>query len=249
MTTLHDSYTQIFGNKARVLAVFSHPDDADFFAGGTIARLCADGKEVRVVKMTSGNKGSKQNAFTEEGLIQTREAEDRNAMRVLGIKDEHNIYLRLGDGEVENNITTIGLIANQIRHFKPDLVITHNPEVSIVRFSKEISHVNHRDHRNTGQSTIDAIYPYSRDILFFPDQLVDSLAASHSTHELLLTDSYNHPDEVFINITDTYAKRVEALTKHASQFAGELAKDLSDMYTHSAASAGNWERFRHVVVF
>lgn len=247
MDVLTDSYTQLFENKARIMAVFSHPDDADFFAGGTIARLCADGKQVRVVKMTSGNKGSKQTEFTEQGLIETRESEDRNAMRILGVKDENNIYLRLGDGEVDNSISTIGLIANQIRQFKPDLIITHNPEVSIVRFSKEVSHVNHRDHRNTGQSTIDAVYPYSRDILFFPEQLKD--ATSHSTHELLLTDSYNHPDEVFINITDSYSKRVEALKQHASQFAGDLAKDLSDMYTHSNSAEGNWERFRHVVVF
>ena len=247
MDVLTDSYTQLFENKARIMAVFSHPDDADFFAGGTIARLCSDGKEVRVVKMTSGNKGSKQNEFTEQGLIETREAEDRNAMRILGVKDENNIYLRLGDGEVDNTNTTIGLIANQIRQFKPDLIITHNPEVSIVGFSKEVSHVNHRDHRNTGQSTIDAVYPYSRDILFFPEQLKD--AVSHSTHELLLTDSYNHPDEIFINITAYYSKRVEALRQHASQFAGDLAKDLSDMYTHSNSAEGNWERFRHVVLF
>jgi LmbE family N-acetylglucosaminyl deacetylase len=244
---LIDNYQKIFKDKNKVMAVFSHPDDADFFAGGTIARLCADGKEVRVVKMTSGNKGSKQSAFTEQDLIETREAEDRSAMRILGVKDENNVYLRLGDGEVDNSNSTIGLIVNQIRQFKPDLIITHNPEISIVRFTKDVSHVNHKDHRNTGQSTIDAVYPYSRDILFFPEQLKDT--TSHSTHELLLTDSYSHPDEIFINITDTYSKRVEALKQHASQFAGDLAKDLSDMYTHSDNAEGNWERFRHVVVF
>lgn len=244
---LIDNYQKIFKDKNKVMAVFSHPDDADFFAGGTIARLCADGKEVRVVKMTSGNKGSKQSAFTEQGLIETREAEDRSAMRILGVKDENNVYLRLGDGEVDNSNSTIGLIVNQIRQFKPDLIITHNPEISIVRFTKDVSHVNHKDHRNTGQSTIDAVYPYSRDILFFPEQLKD--ATSHSIHELLLTDSYSHPDEIFINITDAYSKRVEALKQHTSQFAGDLAKDLSDMYTHSDNAEGNWERFRHVVVF
>ncbi len=243
---LTDASQRVFNGKKKILAVFSHPDDADFFAGGTIARLCADGKEVRVVKMTSGNKGSKQNEFTEESLTETREAEDSEAMRILGVKDENSIYLRLGDGEVDNTNVTIGLIVNQIRQFKPDLIITHNPEVSVVRFTKEISHVNHRDHRNTGQSTIDAVYPYSRDILFFPEQLKE--VTSHSVHELLLTDSYNHPDEVSINITDSYLKRVEALRQHVSQFAGDRAKDLSDMYTHNDKAEGNWERFRHVVV-
>lgn len=45
--------------------VFSHPDDAEIFAGGTIARLVADKKEVAVVKMSMGNKGSGQTKTTE----------------------------------------------------------------------------------------------------------------------------------------------------------------------------------------
>ena len=47
--------------------------------------------------------------------------------------------------------------------------MTHNSEISIVRYALGISHVNHRDRRNTAQSTIDATYPYSRDVLFFPE--------------------------------------------------------------------------------
>lgn len=39
--------------------VFSHPDDAELYSGGLIARLSDSGKRVRVVKVTGGDKGSR----------------------------------------------------------------------------------------------------------------------------------------------------------------------------------------------
>jgi LmbE family N-acetylglucosaminyl deacetylase len=42
----------------RVLVVVAHPDDAEFGAGGTVARLVREGREVTYVIVTNGNKGS-----------------------------------------------------------------------------------------------------------------------------------------------------------------------------------------------
>ncbi|HKA28373.1 MAG TPA: PIG-L family deacetylase, partial [Candidatus Binatia bacterium] len=42
----------------RVLVVTAHPDDSEFGAGGTIAKLVKDGCEVTYVIVTNGNKGS-----------------------------------------------------------------------------------------------------------------------------------------------------------------------------------------------
>lgn len=61
---MKDSYPEIFATKTKVMFVMAHPDDAEIYAGGTIARLVADGKTVRIVKMTSGNKGSRQEKTT-----------------------------------------------------------------------------------------------------------------------------------------------------------------------------------------
>ena len=241
-----DSYDKVFKDKSRILVVFSHPDDADFFASGTIARLVEDHKLVRVVKMTSGNKGSKQNDYDEQGLALEREKEDATSMGILGVLPENNINLRLGDGEVEASLETISLVVNQIRLFKPDIVITHNPEVVVVEFGHGMSHVNHRDHRNTGTSVIDAIYPYSRDVLFFPKQLENPEAASHKVTQFLLTDSYNHPQEIFVDITNTYSKRINALKSHTSQFGAVDIEAVSDFYTHQEGSTQRWERFRFV---
>lgn len=244
---MKDSFQDIFEGKNRILIVFAHPDDAEIYCGGTIARLAAEKKVVRVVKVSSGNKGSRQETISETDLKTTREKEDESSMRTLGVKKEDNIYLTLGDGEISNDLVTIGLLAKQIREFKPDIVITHNPEDVIIRFDKGVNWVNHRDHRNTGKSVVDAAYPYSRDILFFPEHFKDSQLSSHIVSEFLFVDYYGHQDEVFIDVTDHVETRVKAIACHNSQYSIEDAEDSTEFFTVQKDSDRRWERFRYVV--
>ncbi|MFC1622006.1 PIG-L deacetylase family protein [Patescibacteria group bacterium] len=243
---MKDAYNDIFKDKERILVVFAHPDDAEIYCGGTIARLTQDSKKVRIVKVSSGNKGSREDNISERDLKALREKEDSEAMKVLGIASEDNIYLNLGDGEINNDIKTIELLAKQIRIFKPDLIITHNPEDVIIKFDENDSWVNHRDHRNTGISAVDASYPYSRDLLFFPEHFDDEKATSHSVVEYLFVDSYNHEDEIFINVTDTAGTRTKATASHASQYSEEYSKETTDYFTIREGSNKRWERFRYV---
>ncbi|MFA6518189.1 MAG: PIG-L deacetylase family protein [Candidatus Shapirobacteria bacterium] len=245
-----DSYQRIFADKKRVLVVFAHPDDLELYCGGTVARLISDGKIVRSVKMTSGEMGSRQEKITQEELLSIREKEDSASMTELGIAREDNVYLRRGDGKIENNLEIIGDVAKQIRLFQPDLIITHNPQDLVIRFDKDINWFNHRDHRNTGQIVIDASYPYARDILFYPDHFQDPVAKSWTCTEFLLVDSYGHEDSVFVDITKFISKRVAAHARHKSQYSTKDAKDSADFFTKSWDSQGKnkYETFRHVIV-
>ena len=242
---MQDSYDKIFKDKQKILVVMAHPDDAEIYAGGTIARLTADGKEVRVVKMTSGNKGSRQEDVSESKLKKVRIEEDANSMKVLGVSRQNTVCLDLGDGEVENDLKTIGLLAKEIRLFKPQLIITHNPEHTVIRFGPGDSWVNHRDHRHTGMSALDAAYPYSRDLLFFPHHFKDPQAASHAVSEFLLVDYWDHPDTVGIGIGKFVAIRNRAIASHKSQYSEEDAKGLTEFMDQ--ISEGTFERFRYVV--
>jgi len=245
MADFVDSYPAIFSNKQKILVVMAHPDDAEIYAGGTIARLVADGKEVRIVKVTRGNKGSRQEQITEAALANLRTDEDAKAMAALGIKPGNSVFLDLSDGEVDNSLTTIGKIAEQIRLFKPELIITHNPEDPIITFDAENHWMNHRDHRNTGQSTLDAAYPYSRDILFFPEHFANPDVTSHTTVEFLLVDYYNHPETVYIEMTEQEQTRTNAIAAHYSQYNQEAAQGSTDFFTHLHATK-RYERFRYV---
>ncbi len=62
----------------RALAIFSHPDDAEFGAAGTIASLVARGARVDYVVTTDGGKGTDDPAVTSEQLAATRAAEQRS---------------------------------------------------------------------------------------------------------------------------------------------------------------------------
>lgn len=198
--------------------------------------------------MTSGERGSRQETITSEDLMKIREEEDKFSMRELGIRDEDNIYLRLGDGKVENNLNVIGEVVKQIRLFQPDLIITHNPHDLIIRFDKDINWFNHRDHRNTGSLVIDASYPYARDVLFYPEQFKGVGVKSSTCTQFLLVDSYSHEDSVFIDVTSQIAKRIAAHAKHKSQYSEKDVKESADFYTKRWDETGkrNFETFRYV---
>ncbi|MFZ2152498.1 MAG: PIG-L deacetylase family protein [Microgenomates group bacterium] len=243
-----DSYQKIFEDKKRILVVTAHPDDLELYCGGLVSRLIADGKMVRSVKVTSGDMGSRLIKVTPEELRTIREREDSAAMKTLGITSKNNIFLHVIDGQVENSLENIGKIAQQIRLFQPDLIITHNPIDPVIRFDADNSWFNHRDHRATGQLTLDAAYPYSRDILFYPEHFNDPLAQSWACTEFLIVDSYADQDSIFIDVTDHVAKRVEAHACHSSQYSVEAAQESADFFTKQWDKDKNYETFRHVIV-
>lgn len=244
-----DSFNKIAKDKKRILVVMAHPDDTELYCGGTVARLIHSGLEVRTVKMTYGEKGSKQDKISENKLKLIREREDKEAMEIIGVKEENNIYLDLGDGSIENDLQTIEKVVRQIRLFKPDLIITQNPEDLIIRFDKDTNWINHRDHRNTARVAIDAAYPYSRDISFFPEHFKDARMDSHITVEFLFGDYYNHEDLVFIDVTKFVDIRSKALACHKSQYSLKEAKESTDFFTKNVAypKGKRFERFRYVI--
>src|SRR5574341_615512 len=85
-----------------VLSIHAHPDDQEFTVGGTLAKWALAGSEVISVCVTSGDSGSNEKtdaAMTKAQLVQVREEEQRNANRVLGIKE--NVFLRYPAGMLQ----------------------------------------------------------------------------------------------------------------------------------------------------
>src|SRR3954447_4937277 len=97
----------------KIAVVMAHPDDAEFICAGTIARWTDEGHEVVYVLLTSGDKGSDDPEMTPEKLVATREAEQREAARILGAKDV--IFLKYPDGYLEPNLGLRRDLVRQIR--------------------------------------------------------------------------------------------------------------------------------------
>src|SRR5262245_44646266 len=190
----------------RVMVVTAHPDDSEFGAGGTIAKLVREGKQVTYCILTNGNKGSGDRAMTPERLAAIREEEQRNAGRVLGV--EAIEFLGFPDCELENTRETRRAVTAAMRRHRPDLVIAQNPHRT-----KNLG-ASHRDHRAAAGIALDCVYPLVRDHLAFPELLALGLEP-HKVREVHLM--YCDPPDLVVDITDTIDIKLKALACHVSQ--------------------------------
>lgn len=241
-----DSYSDMFDGVETVMVVMPHPDDTELYCGGTIARLLSNGIEVVCIKVTNGGKGTKQTEITEKELELRRSAEDKRAAQALGLKTENNIQLGIPDGEVQDDLATIEQIALYIRQYRPDVIITCNPEDVIIRFAEGANWVNHRDHRSTAQAAIDAAYPYSRDKAFFPHQFESPLKDYKPTAKFLLADYYDHPDVAYVEITNFVNVKRQAWQCHENAYTAEAVDDSIEYLNKDEETGGYFETFRVV---
>jgi LmbE family N-acetylglucosaminyl deacetylase len=106
----------------KLLAVMSHPDDAELLIGGTLLHLKTSGWKLGIVTMTTGDCGSA--TLSKEEISRVRSAEARAAASYLGAWYD---CAELSDNEVFANAANIRRVVELIRRFDPDIVITHSP--------------------------------------------------------------------------------------------------------------------------
>ncbi len=201
----------------RVMGIFAHPDDPEFFAGGTFARWAAEGADITFVLATSGDKGSADPEMTHERLIAIREEEERNAARALGVKDV--VFLRYPDGELTPSLALRRDIVRLIRLKQPDVVVTCDPTV----FWFGTRSINHPDHRAIGEATLDAVYPTARDRLNFLELERDEKLSPHKVKDLYICGTAT--PTVKLDYTDYIDTKIASLHEHKSQIADMKAME------------------------
>lgn len=190
-------------NNRIVMVIAAHPDDSEFGSGGTVARWAKEGQQVIYVVCTNGDKGTTDPNMTSEKLAVIREQEQREAAKVLGVSEV--IFLGYRDGGLEDTPDFRGKLVKLIRKYRPDAVITHDPK---------LRYMGHRDHRITGTVAMDAVFPFSRDRLSFPEHEAEGLQP-HKVKEVYFTGSED-PD-TFIDIGETFDIKAKAISCHVSQ--------------------------------
>lgn len=193
-----------------VLGVAAHPDDLDFGSAGTIAAWAHKGAEIYYLVLTNGNKGSADLNADPNALMEERRDEQRDAAQLLGVKDV--FFCDYEDGELTVSLDVKRDIARVIRQVRPEAVITMDPSML---YDTSRGFINHPDHRAAGQSTLDAVYPLARDHLSLPELYKDEGLLPHNVSTVYLTNFQNQ--NCFIDITDTFDKKIAALAAHASQ--------------------------------
>ncbi|MDY6853807.1 MAG: PIG-L deacetylase family protein [Thermodesulfobacteriota bacterium] len=215
-----------------IMAIMAHPDDAELGCGGTVAKWVKEGKEVRYVICTNGDKGSKDKDVSPHLLAETREDEQRKAAQVLGVKSV--TFLRHRDGELEVTLAFRSELALLIRQYKPHIIVTHDPWRP---------YLLHPDHRAVGYTTSDAVVA-SRDHLFLPAQTNAGFDA-HSPREIYFT--FPEKPDLFIDITDTLDLKLQALEKHQSQI--EIHENWREMITAMARDFGKKGNIEYGEIF
>ncbi len=193
---------------ARFMVITAHPDDSEFGPAGTAAAWIDAGSAGRLVVCTSGDQGGEDPSADPLELAAVREAEQRAAAAVIGYDEV--VFLHQPDGALANDLAVREHLVREIRAFRPDAVLTHDPEVVF----HDGEGINHTDHRTAGLAVVDAVYPAARNPMAFPWLARDGLA-SHEVRRLYLFWS-NQPT-AFVDVSATLERKIAALRCHASQ--------------------------------
>ncbi len=229
-----DSLPGVVGDVERVLVVVAHPDDAEFWAGGTIAGWTEAGIEATYCVLTDGDAGGFDPAIPREEIPAIRRAEQRDAATLLGVGDVRVLGLSEG-GLAEANPQLHEDLVRIIRQVRPQRVLTWSPEWNWHRFRS-----SHPAHRATGEAALRAIYPDAGNPFALSHLLQDEGLDAWTVGETWLINSPAQEVNRYVDITATFDRKVAAVRAHASQIKvpAALAGRLRNRIAANTAAAG-----------
>jgi LmbE family N-acetylglucosaminyl deacetylase len=190
--------------------------------------------------VTDGDAGGHDPAVPRTEIPHIRRREQTAAAREVGVSDL--TWLGYPDGRLTVSLDLRRDIARVIRQFRPDRVVCQSPEREWDRVF-----ASHPDHLAAGEATICAVYPDARNPFAFPELAAEGLAA-HIVDEIWIMGT--SAADVFVDVTDTFDRKVAALRAHISQTAhfDDLAGFLRSWLARTAGTAG-WDDGRLAEAF
>lgn len=212
------------------MAVYAHPDDAEFGLAGTIAKWARAGVEITYCMVTNGASGSSDPNMTREKLRAIREAEQREAAAILGVA--HVVFLGYEDGYLSPTLEVRRDVARQIRIHRPDVLFAQDPTVRVARGV----YVNHPDHIAAGEVALRSINPDASTRLMFPELWTKERLEPHKPKALFI-NAFGEGDTV-IDISETLEVKVKALRAHRSQLGDQEERLVRDFAGRAGEQAG-----------
>lgn len=212
----------------RVLLVAAHPDDIDFGASATVARLTDAGAQVSYCICTDGDAGGFDPAVPRSEIPSIRRREQTAAAAVVGVTDIS--WLGYGDGRLEATQDLRRDISRVIRRVRPRRVIVPSPEYYWERLP-----ASHPDHLAAGRAAVSAVYPDARNPFAHVELLQVEGLEAWAAEEMWLM-AHHSPDHA-VDISATIDRKIAALRAHESQTAhmADLDTWIRDWAVGSAA--------------
>jgi LmbE family N-acetylglucosaminyl deacetylase len=181
--------------------------------------------------VTDGDAGGVDRDIPRSEIPATRQAEQRAAGAVLGVTDVRFLGYRAGERTVSHELRRD--ISRVIRQVQPDRMLIQSPERNWDRIF-----ASHPDHMAAGDAAIQAVYPDARNPFAHPSLLLDEGLEPWSVPEVWVIASPR--PNYWVDITDSFGAKVEALRAHDSQTAhmDDLEGRIRGWMTMQAAQAG-----------
>jgi len=150
---------ELIAGKRKVVALAAHPDDLEYWIGGTLGKLSQSGSEVYAIVATKNGKNGDR-----------RKDEQKKAAEILGYKEV--IFLDLPDGDLPNHKEELrNKLSEKLKKISPDVVFTFDIE-------KEGPIYHHKDHETVGEVSLEITKIQKPKHIYFyhtsaPDTLVD----------------------------------------------------------------------------
>jgi len=218
----------------RVLCVQAHPDDGEIGAGATVAKLTRAGADVIYLTITDGGVGTEDASITPAELARIRRGEGEEAAGLLGVNEM--IWLDFPDGSCLELAPVRERIIKAIREVRPKAIMVMDPW---------LPYEAHSDHRITGLAAAEAAM-----LSAFPHVCPQHLAEGLETHPIEAVAFYgtSRPN-TFIDVTETWPLKMEALSKHKSQFPGGSLEMIGAYLTAKAYEHATGKGFEMAEAF
>jgi LmbE family N-acetylglucosaminyl deacetylase len=221
------------GDAWRVLVIVAHPDDAEFWMGGTIALWAGAGAIITYCVLTDGDGGGFDPGLARERVPEIRREEQRRAAAVLGVRDV--TFLGLREQRLSNADWDLHeALVRVIRRVRPQRLLTWSPEWNWQRFRS-----CHPDHLATGTAVLTALYPDAGNRFALTHLLGEGLEP-WTVPEIWLINSPQREINQYVDITETFDRKVAAVRAHVSQIKepNGLADRLRQRIVANTAAAG-----------
>ena len=197
----------------KLLAIFAHPDDESFLAGGTLA-LAAKRTDVKVVIATPGQKGRSHIDYeiSDKNLGDLRRRETGEAMKALGVEDyaildyEDGALDRTDEKEIAERLAAI------MKDFNPASVLTFGPD----------GITGHRDHIAIGRFATKAAKACGVQVYWLArprsqQNLVKSSERTKKHYSEIPPVPYDESELICIDVSGALEAKKKAIASHASQ--------------------------------
>ena len=189
-------------SKKKILVVIAHPDDAESFCGGTLARLAGQGNLISLLVCTNGDLGSHDRRIGPSHLFSLRQKEQESACKILGITEI--TWLGYRDGSLSYMTDLRERLIRVIRQFQPDIMMTFDPW----------KHYEfHPDHRTVGFAATEA--RMLADLPWIcPELTLEGIPPWHPAEVYLFAPEVAN---YWVDIEETIDIKIEARLAHSSQ--------------------------------